>query len=212
MPFFKATEDFYLRKIVNGVLTNLSTEAVDLSAKRVYLLKLSCNGTTISAYRDDMVTPKLTAIDTAIASGYFGVGGDASIVEIPGTLATAKLVAPSSVPPEALAYFEVPVIGDGSEEEPFRPQMPQEIVDGVNRLALSWSAVIKTGRDGKPTEYVAVVRILSQPYRQPNLRPIADCIAELKEMRGVIELKREEALKRAKELDDVLTDEDLREW
>jgi len=73
----------------------------------------------------------------------------------------------------------------------------------VNRLALTYSAFIKTD-PAKPREYIAIVKIFEQPDRQPHLRPIPDAIDAFKKMRGVKRLSAEEAVRKAKKLDDKL--------
>lgn len=123
--------------------------------------------------------------------------------------------ATASPQPKPIAYFEVPIVGDGSVENPFRVQMPEEIVTDPklgkrNLLALTHSALIKTDRaTGKPIEYTALVRVFEQPDRDVALRPISACLDALRAMAGVRELTREQAIARAKQLDPDLTDADL---
>jgi len=209
----RTTEDFLMCKNVAGVVTILGVEAVDLGASDCFRLKLSAVGTSLKAYRVDMVTPKITVTDTAFASGKWGVA-HTTAGALDANFFLAMLRAPSSPSPKTVAYFEAPVVGEGTMDNPFRAQMPEEIVElpdfgKVNRLAPSYGALIKSDRaTGKPKEYTAIVRIFDQPDRQEHLRGIPECIESLKAMSGVKRLRREEAVKRAFELDDELTEKD----
>jgi len=207
------TSDHYMWKTLAGTETGLAYEAVDLTAAYTYYYRFSCLGTALKSFRDDFVTPRLSVTDTDIASGKWGykLRGDWTRG---GKLFETYLRAPASPAPRVLKFFEAPVVGKGTMEDPFRVKMPQELADHptlgkINRLALSHSSLIKCGRDGKPKEYVAVVRVFEQPDRQAHLKPIAEAIDALKAMRGVRELSREDAIRRAKQLDDLLTDWDF---
>jgi len=63
---WRTTEDHRLAKVVAGSETVLGTEAVDLDKWTAYRYKLELSGNNIKSYRDDMVTPKLSAVDTDI--------------------------------------------------------------------------------------------------------------------------------------------------
>lgn len=235
--------DFYALRVVAGTATRLGTEAVDLSASMLYHVKVETIGTTIRVYRDDMATPKITATDTSIARGYFGLAfypyynfGYATIHFLL-ELTHCKLYPPSSPAPKPIAYFQVPIVGSGAPYDPFRPTMPEELaplpeelvpIEGrellrtvasverlrelglaTNRAALTHSSLIPTDTSGRPKEYIAIVKVFDQPYRQPHLRPIPDAIAALSSMPGVRRLTREEAIKLALKMDDKLTIYDL---
>lgn len=238
-----ATADFQVGKNVGAGWTLLASEAVDLTAHHVWLLKFSLLGTTLKAYREDMVTPKISVTDTSHASGRFGSWAATS--QYAWTSLACILLAPSSPSAKALSYFEAPVVGSGTLEDPFRAQMPEEVAWGwslnpaakkkydllklkgftdeeivtlfpevlsckVNRLALTHSCLIKTDKaTGKPVEYTAIVRVFEQPDRQAHLRPMLDGITALRGTAGVRELTRDEAVKRAKQIDPDLTDVDL---
>jgi len=210
-----ATEDLELAKVISNVTTFLGKESVDLSGSQAYLLKLSCSGTSIKGYRDGSV--RISVTDTDLSSGRFGFDPDLANRGLNASI-MAYLRPPSSPSLKAKAFFEVPIIGDGTIENPFRPQMPEEIVDHpefgkVNRLALSYGALIKSVRKtGKPKEYIAIVRIFDQPIRQNHLYDIPKCISALEAISGVKRLKREEAIKRALKLDDKLTEKDVKDW
>jgi len=205
-----STADFKLQKYVAGVLSTIATESVDLTPGTMWKIKLECKGTTIKGYREDMTTPKLSVTDTSFTTaGYFGVGDYGSYYNryLPlVALTTAKLVEPASPSPKVLRFYEVPIIGSGTLEDPFRPKLPEEIVDHpiygkVNRLALTWSAVIKSSpRTGKPEEYVTLVRILEQPVRQDHLRPIPRCLRTLEALKGVRRLTKDESVRLEKRL------------
>jgi len=80
-------------------------------------------------------------------------------------------------------------------------------VERVNRLAMTYSALIPTDNNGKPKDAVALLRVFggSPEY----VHPIEKRIQALKEMRGVRELKREEAIDLALKMDDKLHIHDL---
>lgn len=203
--------DHYVQKRVGGATTGLASEAVDLTAEAFFEWTFSANGSTLKVWRQNVrnlsATPTFTITDTSIASGRWGGRYEAVL---------GVLRAPASPKQNAITFFEVPVIGSGTEEDPFRAKMPELIKDTqfgkTNVLALTHSALIKTNKHGKPVDYRAIVRIFNQPDRQAHLKPIADCLAELRTMVGVKELTREEAIREAKKLDDLLTDKDLSEW
>jgi len=204
-----ATKDFVLTKEVAGVVTNLAFESVDLTAWARSRCKLSCLGTTISAYRDDLTTPVLSVTDVDLASGRFG-GSAWERGRIYSSFHQLFLRAPSSPPRKTLAYFEVPITGTGIDEDPFRPQMPEELTTHPklgtrNLLALPHASLIPTDpTTGKPIHGTALVRIFEQPDRDPTLRPIPACLGVLRRMEGVVELTRDDALRRAREMDDRL--------
>lgn len=236
------TQDFILAKRVAGTDTRIGYEAVDITASIGCVAKLSTLGSTIKAYRDNMTTPKISVTDTSLSSGLFGEGCH---MYGGGLTRWSVLRAPSSPSPLSTAYFEVPVVGSGTQDDPFRAQMP-ELIDWewslnplakkkydvlkakgftddeiqliapevlsckVNRLALTQSSLIKTDRaTGKPVEYVTIVRVFDQPNRQAHLHPIPKALDALRAMPGVKELTRDEAIRRAKQIDYDLTDVDL---
>jgi len=205
-----ATADFKLEKVIADVETLLASEAVDIGSKTNWEIKLEIVNSTLKGYRENMTTPKITTTDTDIAiEGKWGVWdfGDTSyrLLHL-GTLYSVKLVTPTSPSPKVLRYYEVPVIGDGSIDNPFRPQLPKEIVDHpffgkVNRLAISWGAIIPTYRKtGKPKDYVALVEIFHQPVRQDHLRSIRTCLEALEAISGVKRLRKDIFERRKKRL------------
>jgi hypothetical protein len=117
------TADFVLSKYIGGTATTLGTEAVDLSSSYFRTAMISCSGSTIKAFRVDMTTPKITATDTGRASGYFGVGASPAVDQRfrSDLIYTARLYAPASATPSALAVLELNVEGSGSPEDPYRP-------------------------------------------------------------------------------------------
>jgi len=101
-----STADFGLRKFSGGSETNLAIESVDLSSRIGYHTKIQISGSTISAYRTDMTTPKITATDTEFASGYFGIQAGRESYEAENSF-SAKLVAPTSPAPKAKVIIEI---------------------------------------------------------------------------------------------------------
>jgi len=216
-----ANADFRVLKTIGGTFTLLGSEAVDLGTSYVYTTKLSCLGTSIKAYRIDMTTAKVSVTDTAIASGYFGVGNlnvttaSQAILSYLDILLSSKLVPAGSTPQKPIAYFECPIIGDGTAQEPFRAFLGEEVIietdmGKVNLSALSHTNLIKSDQvSGKPVDYTSIVRIVEQPDRNPFLYEISRCLDDLRGVRGVKELTKDKAIMRAKQLDDLLGDEDF---
>jgi len=207
------TMDFGIRKQVNGSETILGYEAIDLQ-DIAYLCKFSLNGSILKAYRDDMTTPKITATDTSLTSGFFGCG-TADQLRHNVNAYFGELLPPGSLATKPIAYFETPIVGSGTAEDPFRPQIPEEIVEHpvygrTNQLSLSFSALIPTdSATGKPIHSTAIVRVFEQPNRQTHLYPIEKCLDALRDMRGVRELNRGEAIALAQKIDDKLHLHDL---
>ena len=110
-----------LLKEINGSGTELYCgESVANNA--YYWYKLSISGSTLKVYKDDMTTPIATVTDTTIASGKWGANirqdyGGAPFSE------TIYLRAPSSPSVKPVAVVEVEIVGDGSEENPFKPNL-----------------------------------------------------------------------------------------
>jgi hypothetical protein len=228
-------------------VTILGSEAVDLNSFCPYTLKLRCSGSTIESYRSGATTPQISVTDTTFALGYWGVGYyyTGYTVYVAGkeiSILTAKKASASMPPPKPIAFFEVPVEGDGTLENPFRPSMPNELFEfetpnkrlfnslkakgfseeeifklyGLtadfvgNRLALSYGALIPTNKaTGKPIHGTALIRVFPQPDRGLNLHPISKCLDALRVMKGVSELKPEDAKRFAKSLDDRLREGEL---
>jgi hypothetical protein len=86
--------------------------------------------------------------------------------------------------------------------------MPEAFpVERINRLAVTWSALIPTDSKGKPTSNTALVRVF---HSSPEyVHPIEKRIQAIKEMRGVRQLSREEAISLALKMDDKLHIHDL---
>jgi len=198
-----ATADYQLRKEVDGAVTTLATEAVDTFLNSYSKFKLSCSGTTINYYRLDAL--KATVTDTDLSSGSFGgrhqlIGDYCRGLMLP----SGYLRAAGSLTPKVLRFYEIPLIGVGSDPNPFRAQvsedlkpilefpsgqLPLELVKEakkvdmlrakgftdeeielllgympqtqVNLNALTHSCLIRSGADGKPVEYVGLLRVLS---------------------------------------------------
>jgi hypothetical protein len=206
------TADHVLKKVVAGTETTLATEAVDIISSAWYLLRIQCRGTTISSKRS---ATTISATDTSFSSGKFGVNLLGHYYSDYDRTSWAFLRAVASPMPQPIAYFEVPIIGDGSEENPFRAKMPELIVEDAklgkrNLLALTHSALIPTdAKTGKPIHGTALIRVFEQPERDLQLYPITKCLDSLKAMSGVSKLTRETAIKRAMQMDDKLHIADL---
>jgi len=136
------TADVILDKVVAGTVTSLGAQAVDLNDDTCYVFGISTSGSSIKSVRYSRwsvsagsmsfgtATTAVSATDTAFASGTFAVR--ASNLGGPGETAAglhAFLRAPASPGPSALAIVEVEVAGDGSNENPFRPLLSENLVD-----------------------------------------------------------------------------------
>jgi len=204
------TLDFKLSKVVADVITILAEEAVDIGLGTWWKIKLEITNTTLKGYREDMTTPKITATDTAFTTeGKWGVGDDGVYTERYSALisfATCKLVEPASPTPKVLHYYEVPIIGKGTFNDPLHPKLPEEIVDHptfgkVNRLAISWGGIIPTDRrTGKPKEYVGLIQVFEQTDRQDHLRPIRTCLSALETISDVRRLRKDVFERRKRKL------------
>jgi len=210
---WRVGEDFRVNKRVAGVWTLLGSEAVDLE-DLYYLVKISIEGTTINAYRQDMTTPKITVTDTTFSSGQFGTTQTIPYINVFSF--ACEMLAPSSEPLKTLGYFVTPLTGDGTDENPYRALLPEKIethpdYGETNAYALSHSSLIPTDK-GIPKYDYCLVRIFDQPERQPHLAEIDKCIRILKRMDGVRQLTLEEAIKLALKMDPKLTLKDLENW
>lgn len=216
-----ATADHLLRKTVNGINITLATEAIDIYGGRIRSLKLSCQGSTIKAYRANLTTPKLTATDTSFTSGKFGIGqslGTANYLLTAEAYLLAKKVPAGSPNPQPIAAFEVPIIGRGTSDDPFRAKVPEEIVDlggergKANLLAVTHSALIPTGPDGRPLHKTAILRVFESPERPPECKPIKDCLDAIEVMVKGRPLTRENSKDLALQMDKKLKEKDILEF
>jgi len=138
-----STADYRIVKIENDTATILGEESVDLGSGCCYPIKFSCSGSTLKAYRVDMTTAKISVTDTTFASGVWG----------PRTIAEGRpsigfpiyLRAPSSPAPKPKTVIETEIIGSGTEEDPFRPNLKQELskhdkFGNIDKLSVTWGA------------------------------------------------------------------------
>jgi hypothetical protein len=207
-----AGNDFQLR----ATNTILASEAADLADHFAGIL-ITCTGSSIKCLRYEITEPidplnlpapnfTLSVINTGFANGRFGyvnlqrVAADQNVV--PSNPSSVYLLPPMSPSPPILDIYEVEITGDGSPDNPFRPNLPklEEIVDKaeldkydvnlqqaillnkdkkVDRLALSWSAFIPIDENGIPTEKTCLVFIFEQPNRQPHLYSVKECLDEI---------------------------------
>jgi len=120
-------KDHIISKVVNGTNTDLAYEAVNVAGGSQHLALFSISGSTLNGFRIDLTTPKITATDTTFASGYFGPASAWS--KGIRTPLDAVLKAPASATPPALTILEVDVAGSGKPEDPFRPNLTQNLVE-----------------------------------------------------------------------------------
>ena len=134
-----STADHQIYKRVNGSDTVLATESVDLS-KYWYWILFEIEGTELRSYRapdpysDVPTSPTLTATDTDIAQGRFGVRhwghGWAGLTGL-----FFFLKEPRSEAKKPIKYFLIPIEGDGNEDNPFRPKLPIKLKE-VNKVQI----------------------------------------------------------------------------
>jgi hypothetical protein len=210
MHVYVVNEDIKIKKLVSGSWTILATEAVNLSNAQVYAFKFECVGSNLRYYRDGVL--KLTATDTDITSGGAGIG---SYEKVLGTHAKV-FVKPYGTDNQSLtpiAYFEIPIIGSGTYDDPYRPQIPEEIIplEGnpekthVNVSAVTYSALIPTDSKGKPVHGTCVVRLFERSETINPIKPLSKCIENIKSIPGVRRLDRDEAIRLALQMDDKLS-------
>jgi len=125
----RSTADFAVEKVVAGIGATLGYEAVDLSDVEWYICKFSVSGSTLKAYRDDLVTPKVTVTDTSLTSGKFGYGYWMGENRPALPMMGAILRAPSSPAPPAQAIIELDIEGSGAPEDPHRPLLNKNLVE-----------------------------------------------------------------------------------
>ena len=152
---------------------------------------------------------KFTVTDSSHTSGKFGsrwvIAPGIAFTDVPGM----KLVAPGSPSLTSVCYLEVPIIGSGTEKDPLRIKVPEDLVQDpsfglVNRLSLTYSALIPTMANGQPTVDKAIVRIFNTE-RQGTLRPFEESLLALKQVVGVREHDSIAAIKRARVIDPKLS-------
>jgi len=185
----KSTADSYLRKRVAGSSTVLASESVDLSAGTVYRYKYVVSGSSLSVYRNDFSSAKISATDTDLASGRISSGrGSGSYQDT--TVLGIYIQAPSSPLPKPLAVVEVPITGKGTEEDPIRPQLPQDLRDPkelglnlnkpqINLKSVTWGAIDYKGGN---TMIIAIYKH-GAPYLDP--KRFEDVLAIAKNKRKV---------------------------
>jgi hypothetical protein len=119
-----STQDHYLRRFNSATnsYTTLAVEAVDLS-DLPYLFTLSTSGSTIKSIRE---TVTLSATDTVLASGVFGLYHLWAGINFHFD---ARLLAPVTPLPPALAVLEVEVEGGGAPDDPYRPSLSKNLVE-----------------------------------------------------------------------------------
>jgi hypothetical protein len=122
------TADHKLCKIIANTLTTLATEAVDIDAGG-HSMMLSISGSTLKSFRDTTTTPQISATDTSLASGFFGVAPNPGGYNGYMSLTPVMLKAPASPSPPAQSIIEVNVEGSGKPDDPFRPSPSRNLAE-----------------------------------------------------------------------------------
>jgi len=109
--------------------TELASEAVDISERRLYDVVFSVSGSTLKSSRNGGQDFQISATDTEFSSGYMGAGGNTVCSDYaePWAGLGALLLAPASSLPQARAVVETEVTGSGTFDDPFRPNMVRKL-------------------------------------------------------------------------------------
>lgn len=201
-----ADHKLYRRDVGVGLVV-LGTEAVDLSAGWFDLV-LSCIGSTIKSSRDGGATFPITVTDTTYTSGYFGMFAEYynATVFIPN-----YFDAPASPVEKPILYIIDEIIGDGSEDNPFRPSIAQ-LIENDPRLSVTYTVLFPPVKRGKFTKSECLVRIFSRRESQEvALRDITMVLDTIRSYGKVKVLTKDEAIRYAKTLNDLLHDADLKQ-
>jgi len=138
------TEDQVIFKTVGGSITKIAALSTDIDYTG-RLFALTCSGSTIKTGRKDTSTRinplnpgllvNLSTTDTSIASGSFGFRPIRETYPHGYVdTASAYLRAPLSVLPPALFILETDIVGNGTSEDPYRPDLPQNLAE-IQQLA-----------------------------------------------------------------------------
>ena len=141
LPATSADHNIYKR--VAGAWTLLGNEAIDLTTQ-YYDTVFSVSGSTLKSSRTGGSAFQITVTDTSIGTaGYMGLrhtGAGDHPVFVPISYGE-----PYTKLPPALVILEVPVTGEGSGEDPIRPNFPKDIADHpkfgkINKLSVTFGA------------------------------------------------------------------------
>jgi len=126
----ESTKDHQIKKCVNGTISTIGTEAVDLGTGYWYWFELEIVGSTLKSYRapnpeaDVPDTPQISVTDTDIATGRWGIRhiglGARGLHGLHWIL-----LQPSSNIPEPLKIFRAPI--EKNEKGEWQPKLPVEI-------------------------------------------------------------------------------------
>ncbi|MEM2498487.1 MAG: hypothetical protein QXR81_08945 [Candidatus Nezhaarchaeales archaeon] len=200
----RAAADIWIIRFLAGTGTLLGSLAADLIQTR-NLKSVQMVGSTLSVYED--TTLKISVTDANIASGYWGVSRyKTNDANHESDFLGGKLPTLSSVP-RPLAYAEVPVrevLRGGLKF--YEPDLPSVgVSDPVHGSYLAALCTFKAIFPAVPGATCLVA--LDEPVR-PGYT-FAQVLEALRARADVRVLTREEALRRAKQIDDKLTDVDL---
>lgn len=183
-----STSDFQMKKSINGKSTLLAYESVDLDLRLLHSFEFDVAGSILKGYRPIGVE-KLSVTDTDLASGKIGIMSHHHPVR-PYFLFT-KVLPNYSELQQPIIVIEYDVIGNGTDEDPIRPNMPEDLVEVsktdvtpeeweaiqsnprgknglplVNRLAVTWGAI---DYKGEPTMLCAIYPSTPRYVRKDNI-------------------------------------------
>jgi len=162
----RATEDNLIVKVSGGTESVLASEAVDISGD-FHFIMFSASGSTLKAFRDDLTAERISATDTEFASGRFGYGVWDIDLDTTGRIHyNPVLLAPASPLRRPLVTIEAEVVGSGTFEDPYRPDLAQQldshpVYGDIDKLAVTWGAF-----DHKKEHAVMLIMITGDnPYQ-----------------------------------------------
>lgn len=132
-----STADFRLCKCSAGSFALISAESIDLTSSYWWRMKLQVSGSTLSGFRQDMTTAKISTTDTDFASGGFGIAefyGEAYIGAL-GYLSWLRASATKLQP--AISVVEVNLIEDSGL---LSPDLLKDVKDNKDLLSVTWGA------------------------------------------------------------------------
>jgi len=138
-----ATSDHNIFKRVSGTWINLAYESIDLT-NTYYDCLFSVSGSTLKSSRDGGVTYQLSVTDTDIGTpGYIGLR-HSGIPDHP-TFIPISYGDPLSNLKPALIIIEQYITGEGTDEDPIRPDFTTDIHDHpefgkIDKLTVTWGA------------------------------------------------------------------------
>ena len=185
------TEDFRISKVVDGTGTSLATEDVDLSSTTRYYLKFEIVGSELRGYRNDYSTAKLTATDTTFTQGCSLIGRHG--VDLTYACIYIKPYGSVINLPKPIYFVEVGIREEYEGKYKFlNPDVPH---DTNKNILITYGSIAV-----KPELSTAIIKIF---YLTNEAKSILETSTKYKI------LSKDEVIKRAKEIDPLLSEEEI---